>query len=225
MTLKRRRPAGAGLADDDARPRDGERQVAGALAQQALGLELRLLVAVAEVLADVEVGLAEASRGASRRRRRSRRARCARGAARGGRCRRRRPPSPTFARRACASGRSKRTLAAQCRTCVTSSSSGSVGARVLEVEGDRRGRARRGRPRAAPRGCAGPRRGARGRAPSSRARIGQTTWTPGRVEQPREDERAEVPGGARSAGRSRGCVVMRSLRSRGSRRRRGGSRR
>ena len=57
--VERGRPAAVVLADDDARAQHLDRQVAGVLAHESLGLVLGLLVGVVELLADVEVALVE----------------------------------------------------------------------------------------------------------------------------------------------------------------------
>ena len=61
MTLNAEVQPVCAVADDDARPHDQQRQLAGVLAERPLALELRLLVGVAEALPDIEVGLEEAA--------------------------------------------------------------------------------------------------------------------------------------------------------------------
>ena len=59
--VERACPAAVALADDDAGTEDRDRQMAVGARDQALRLELGLLVAVAKALADVELVLAEAA--------------------------------------------------------------------------------------------------------------------------------------------------------------------
>ena len=229
--VERRGPAAAAVADDDARARDHERQPVGGLARSPARPRTSTARRCCGSPGRGRGRSRGSGRGGGRRRRRSRRA----GGGAAGRARASSRLSSSIRTRAAGVDRA-RLLEREVEARSTRRSGHARDAleraprgRPARARGRRRRRRRRPRGRAPPppaarrRGARRRRRGARRAASGDGARTRQTTSRVVALDQPREQLHAEEAG--RAGEQDASSLTAAARPSRGSRRRRGGSRR